>query len=332
MSEHPSERRLGAALLYLSRADVEAAGVGMREIIDALAVAFREHGDGKVEMPPKPGVHSRPDAFIHAMPAYVPELHALGIKWVSAYPENYRRGLPYISGLVILNDDETGLPLAVMDCTWITGMRTGAATALAARYLARPDSAVVGILGCGVQGRTNLEALNVLFALRRVVAYDHVLENAERYAAEIRARWGLQVAVAREPRQAVSGCDIVVTAGPILKVPHATIKEGWMGAGAFASLVDFDSYWSREALRQADKFCTDDVPQLDHYRSIGYFHDIPPVHASLGELVTGRKPGRESPGERTMTCNLGLALDDLATAPIVYRRAVARGLGTWLPL
>jgi ornithine cyclodeaminase/alanine dehydrogenase-like protein (mu-crystallin family) len=321
-----------ASLLYLSRADVVAAGVTMPEIIAALEVAFREHGEGKVEMPPKPGVHSRPDAFIHAMPAYIPSLHSVGIKWVSAYPENYRRGLPYISGLLILNDDETGLPLAIMDCTWITGMRTGAATALAARHLARPDSAVVGILGCGVQGRTNLEALQSVFPVQRVLAYDSMPDNAERYAAEVRARWDVETVVASEPRDAVTGCDIVVTAGPILRAPHATIQADWMDAGAFASLVDFDSYWSGEALHQADKFCTDDVPQLEHYRSIGYFQNIPPVYASLGELVTGRKPGRESPGERTMTCNLGLALDDLATAPIVYRRAVERGLGTWLPL
>jgi ornithine cyclodeaminase/alanine dehydrogenase len=332
MSEQRHRGGAGTSLLYLSRADVESAGVTMPEIIRALEVAFHEHGQGKVEMPPKPGVHSRPDAFIHAMPAYIPALHSVGIKWVSAYPENYKSGLPYISGLIILNDDETGLPLAVMDCTWITGMRTGAATALAARYLARPESSVVGILGCGVQGRTNLEALQAHFPLRRVLAYDTGVGSAERYAAGMRERWGLEVVVVKEPRDAVVGCDIVVTAGPILRVPHATIQAGWLGAGAFASLVDFDSYWSREAMRETDKFCTDDVPQLEHYRSIGYFKDIPPVHASLGELVTGRKPGRESPAERTMACNLGLALDDMATAPIVYRRAIEMGVGTWLPL
>ena len=126
-------------LLYLSRADVEAVGLPMPEIIDALEVAFRQHGQGKVEMPPKPGVHSRPDAFIHAMPCYIPGPEAIGIKWVAGYPENPKRGLPYITGLLVLNDADTGLPLAVMDCTWITAKRTGAATALAARYLARPD-------------------------------------------------------------------------------------------------------------------------------------------------------------------------------------------------
>lgn len=318
--------------LYLSRADVEAVGVEMPEIIAALEVAFAEHGQGRVEMPPKPGVHSRPDAFIHAMPAYIPALQAIGLKWVSGYPQNTDRGLPYISGLLVLNDDDTGLPLAVMDCTWITAKRTGAATALAARYLARPESAVVGVLGCGVQGRSNVEALRTLFPLLRVMAYDRKLESALRYADDVEEKWGLDVRVVQTPREAVTGCDLVVTAGPILRQPHATIEAGWLDEGAFASLVDFDSYWQRAALHEADKFCTDDLPQLEHYRDIGYFQDIPPVYATLGELVTGAKPGRQSPRERTMTANLGLALDDMATAPIVYRRAVEQGRGTWLAL
>jgi ornithine cyclodeaminase/alanine dehydrogenase-like protein (mu-crystallin family) len=319
-------------LLYLSRADVETVGVPMPEIIDALDEAFRQHGQGRVEMPPKPGVHSRPDAFIHAMPCYIPGPEAIGVKWVAGYPDNPQRGLPYISGLLVLNDADTGLPLAVMDCTWITAKRTGAATALAARFLARPDSQTVGILGCGVQGRSNLEALAVLFPIQRVMAYDRSLPNALRFADDVDDKWGIEVTVVDEPRRAVSGCDIVVTAGPILRQPHATIKAGWLEPGAFASLVDFDSYWDRAALAEADKFCTDDLPQLEHYQHVGYFQDIPPVYASMGELVTGQKPGRQSPAERTMAANLGLALDDMATAPIVYRRAVERKIGRWLPL
>jgi ornithine cyclodeaminase/alanine dehydrogenase-like protein (mu-crystallin family) len=128
----------------------------------------------------------------------------------------------------------------------------------------------------------------------------------------------------------VRGCDLIVTAGPIVKKPHATIQPGWMGAGAFASLVDFDSYWQPAALHQADKFCTDDLAQLRYYQSAGFFQDIPPVHADLGELVAGRKPGRESAGERTIACNLGLALDDMAVAPLIYRAALERGIGVWL--
>ena len=319
-------------ILYLSKADVEAVDVPMERIIGAVEAMFREKGEGRVEMPPKPGIHPRPDSFIHAMPAYIPSLKSAGLKWVSGFPENFRKGLPYISGLIILNDPETGIPLSVMDCTWITAKRTGAATAVATKYLARLDSRIVGILGCGVQGRSNLEALKVLFPVERVMAYDTNRESRELYAAEMSRRCGVEVEPVKTPREAVSGCDLVVTAGPILKTPHATIQPGWLGQGAFASLVDYDSYWHRDALREADKFCTDDIPQLDYYKTIGYFQDIPPVYADLGELVTGRKPGRENPAERTIACNLGLALDDIATAPLVFKLAVEKGLGTRLPL
>jgi ornithine cyclodeaminase/alanine dehydrogenase-like protein (mu-crystallin family) len=145
-------------------------------------------------------------------------------------------------------------------------------------------------------------------------------------------KYGLDVRPVQIPKEAVAGCDIVVTAGPILKTPHATIQPGWLDEGAFASLVDYDSYWHRGALKEADKFCTDDLPQLEYSKTLGYFRDIPAVYAELAELVTGRKPGRERHEERTMTCNLGLALDDMATAPLVFKLAVEKGLGTSLLL
>jgi ornithine cyclodeaminase/alanine dehydrogenase len=123
----------------------------------------------------------------------------------------------------------------------------------------------------------------------------------------------------------------VVTSGPILRRPHATIQAGWLAPGAFASLVDFDSYWHPAAMREADKFCTDDIGQLRYYQRIGYFQDIPGVYADLGELVARRKPGRQSSSERILAVNLGLALEDMAVAPLVYERALERRLGIWIP-
>lgn len=327
------ERMETRQLLYLSQADVVAVGLGMAEIIELLETAFLEKGEGRVEMPPKPGIHPGDgDNFIHAMPAYIPAMGSAGVKWVSGFPENYKRGLPYITGLLILNDPETGVPVAVMDCAWITAMRTAAASAVAARRLARPESSSLGILGCGVQGLTHAEALNVLFPLRQVFAYDIRPEAAQKFASVVAARFGLEVTLVDHPQQAVSGCDLVVTVGPILKKPHATIQPGWLETGAFASLVDFDSYWHPEALKEVEKFCTDDVPQLMHYKAVGYFQDIPSIYADLGELVSGKKPGRQSPSERTMTCNLGLAMDDMAVAPTIYQRALEKQIGHFLPL
>jgi ornithine cyclodeaminase/alanine dehydrogenase len=318
--------------LYLSQSDVVKVNLDMATVINLLEAAFREKGAGKVEMPPKPGIHTMPDAFIHAMPAFIPSLQSAGIKWVSGYPENQKRGLPYITGLLILNDVETGIPYSVMDCAWITAYRTGAASALAARYLARPESKIAGILACGVQGRTNLEALTVLFPIERIYAYDIHPEVQQRYVDEISTRFGIEVIGVKDAKQAVIESDLVVTSGPILKHPTPTIQKDWLQPGSFASAVDFDSYWSAGALSQMDRISTDDHAQYMYYKSVGYFQTTPNPYADLGEIVAGLKPGRQSPKERTMAINLGLAMDDMAVAPEIYRRAKDMGIGTWLTL
>jgi ornithine cyclodeaminase/alanine dehydrogenase len=320
-------------LLYLSQEDVINVGLTMAEIIDALEITFRAKGEGRTEMPPKPGVHpGGGDNFIHAMPAYIPDLKSAGIKWVSGFPDNPQKGFPYITGLLIFNDVDTGLPLAVMDGVWMTAKRTGAATAISARHLARPESEIVGVLGCGVQGRSNVEALKVIFPIKTVMAYDVNDAAVNQYQHDIGIEFDIEVKPVKTPQEAVSGCDLVVTAGLIAKKPHRTIQAGWLDEGAFASLVDFDAYWHPDAMHESAKFCTDDTAQLRLYREMGYFQDIPQIHADLGELATGQKPGRETAAERTMTANLGLALDDMTVAPLLYKKAVEKGIGTWLPL
>ena len=320
-------------LLYLSKKDVEKVDLPMVKIIEALDDAFKEKGRGKIEMPPKPGIHTQPDAFIHAMPAYIPSLGSAGIKWVSGYPENYKQNLPYINGLLILNDPNTGVPLSVMDCIWITAMRTGAATAVAAKYMANMDSHTVGILGCGVQGRTNLKALTITIpTLREVKAYDISSDAVNRYAEEMGKDTGLDIRIVGSPEEAVHDSDIIVTAGPILKEPHPVIEDDWVKSGVFASPVDFDSYWKKSAFENCDKFVTDDKDQCLYYKSLGYFQHIPQIYADLGEIAAGIKPGREKKEEKIICANLGLAMDDMATAIKVYNKAVENNIGTWVDL
>ncbi len=319
-------------ILYLSRNDIENLDIDMRTVIDAVEKAFREKGLGRVEMPPKPGIHPKENSFIHAMPAYIPRIKAAGIKWVAGYPENREIGLPYITGLLILNDPETGLPISVMDCTWMTAKRTGAATAVAAKYLARKDSRILGIIGCGVQGRSNLEALLEVLEIEEVKAYDINDANLENYVREMTQKHGISIEASDSPRKAVEDSDIIVTATPILKRPKPIIGREWLKPGVFGCPLDFDSYWKPEAMRFVDKFCTDDLEQLMYYRSIGYFSGIPDVYADLSEIVIGKKPGRESEEERILSMNLGLAIEDMATAIIIYQKALEKGVGTWLKL
>jgi len=319
-------------LLYLSRADIEKINIPMTEIISSLEKMFVEKGKKQVEMPPKPGIHPKEDSFIHAMPAYIPSMQSAGIKWVSGFPENPKKNLPYITGLLILNDAETGLPISVMDCTWITAMRTGAATAVAAKYLANPASSSVGILACGVQGRSNLEALSCIFDIEKVLVYDIFPQASGKFATEMSKKLDVSIEIVSTPKEAVVDSDLIVTSGPILKNPKPTIEKGWMKKGGFASAVDFDSYWTTSALNEMDKIYTDDVPQMNYYKTIGYFRETPNPIGDLGELLVETIKGRESPDERIITMNLGLALDDMATAPLIYEAAKKASIGTVLPL
>jgi ornithine cyclodeaminase/alanine dehydrogenase len=321
-------------LLYLSRADVAKCGVGVADIIEAVEGAFRAKGEGRVELPPKPGIHPRPDSFIHAMPCYIGGLEAAGIKWVSGYAANPDRGLPYVAGLLVLNDAETGLPTAVMDCTWITAWRTAAVSALAAKLLARSDATRLAICGTGVQGRSHLDAFAlVLENLSEVRAYDSVPEVLERYVSDNRPRHpGLRISAAVSPQEAVEDADVVLTAAPILKEPRPVVENDWLAPGSLGLPIDFDSYFAPSAFMGCDKLLTDDVDQIRYYQELGYFPNLPEIHGDLGQLVTGQIVGRQTDDERIIACNLGIAMDDVATAPLLVEKAKAMGLGTWLDL
>lgn len=323
-------------LLYLSRADVESLGMSMREVIDALDLGFAAKGRGNTEMPPKPGIHTRPDCFIHAMPAYVKELEVAGLKWVSGYPPNPAKGLPYITGLLVLNDCETGLPLAVMDCAWVTAMRTGASAGISARYLARAGSDSAAFVGCGVQARTSLMALvEELPALTEVRCYDLFPEATARFIAEMASMFpALRFVTCASAPEAAHAADVVVTAVPIVADPQPDLDAGMLNEGGLAISLDYDSAWTSAAMRECDKFCSDDVGQLLATREHGvYFGGIPTtISADLGELAAGLKPGRGSDAERIFSMNMGIAVDDMVTAKVLYERAVERGTGVSLSL
>src|SRR5215210_368075 len=183
---------------YLSRTDVEAVGLTGIEVIEILDGVFRAKRMGAVEMPPKIGVHPREDAFIHAMPAYLSAADAVGLKWVAGYPGNQQLGLPYLHGLFVLSDAGTGRPLAVMDATWITEVRTAAASMLGIRALAGRAVESIGIVGCGRQGGIHLELAGQLFPeLRRAALFDRHRDRAEALGAA-HARLELHVASAAE--------------------------------------------------------------------------------------------------------------------------------------
>jgi ornithine cyclodeaminase/alanine dehydrogenase len=300
--------------------------------MEAVNQALREKALGRVQMPPKHWLTSGDRRFFSAMTSVLPAVGATACKWQSGSPDNQRHGLPFITGLLILNDLETGAPLAIMDSTWLTAQRTAAATAVAARCLSTKSPLVVAILGCGVQARTNFEMLQLAFpGLATIQAYDIVPQAMQRYAEEMRARHGARVRQCKAPREAVEGADIVVTCGPITSNPDRVGEIGWLKPGALAVTLDYDCYWKPEALRAADAVFTDDIPQLEHLREYGYFNGLTDITGEIGDAISAKIRGRTSDSERIFSINMGIALEDVSVASRIYSAALTQKRGIWLP-
>jgi ornithine cyclodeaminase/alanine dehydrogenase-like protein (mu-crystallin family) len=318
---------MAATVRYLSRADVEALGLSGMEVIDILERAFRAKRDGAVEMPPKIGVHPRDDAFIHAMPAYLADIDAVGLKWVAGYPENQGLGLPYIHGLFLLSEAATGRPLAVMDATWITEIRTAAASMLGIRALAERDVEALGIIGCGRQGRAHLElAKQILPDLRAALLFDRHPERAEALAAE---HPDLEVHLARVAEETGEGPEVVITTAAIVRDPARPLHREHLANATVACAVDFDASLSEDLFEDAAAFVVDDVAQYGYYREQGYFAGYPEDPVELSDVLD---PGTRPPPGLRVFAPLGLALEDVAVAAEVHRRAAEANLGRELPI
>jgi ornithine cyclodeaminase/alanine dehydrogenase-like protein (mu-crystallin family) len=315
------------SIRYLSRADVEAVGLSGVEVIEILDGAFRAKRAGDVEMPPKIGVHPRDDAFIHAMPAYLSDTDAVGLKWVAGYPSNQPLGIPYIHGLFVLSDAETGRPLAVMDATWITELRTAAASMLGIRALADGPVEAIGIIGCGRQGNVHLELAGRVFpTLRRALLFDRHRDRAEALAA---AHPKLEVDVVAAAEAIGAGAQVVVSSAAIVRHPARPLRREHLADATVACAVDFDATLSEDLFEGAGMFVVDDVAQYRYYRQQGYFAGYPPDALELADVLAGEAP---RPPGLAVYVPLGIALEDVAVAAEINRRASEAGLGRELPL
>lgn len=306
-------------LLYLTRAEVAELLPPIPEQLDLVERTYRALAAGRVELPPKPGIHPRENAFIHAMPSYLRDEDVAALKWVAGYPENPSRGLPYISGLLVVNEPDTGLPAAVMDAAEITAARTAAASGVCVRRWAPAGWKAAALLGCGEQGRYHARVLAALNPDLVIRAYDPVPERV----ADLPGR----VEPAAGPREAVEGVEIVVTAGPIVERPEPPLTSDWLGARWLALPIDFDFYFQAEPIAAADLFLSDDVAQFEYYRAQGHFRGWPAPDASVGEALAG-----SNGGARVACVNLGIGALDAAFAARVLEAAKERGAGTRLPL
>ncbi len=310
-------------MLVLNRDDLESLHLSWAEIIDVLEDAFGQKARGLVQNPPKPKVTSREDAFIHAMPAYLGGSDRIGLKWVAGYEQNNAKGLPYIYGVMIMNDPETGRPVALLDGGWITEMRTPGVSGVTMRHVPG-EPKHLAIVGCGLQGHRHLEvALEVHPGLTHVTAYD----RNEGRALEMLALAGDRVIrAASSPTDALTDADLVITTITVPLDPKLDCTN--TDPNALLLPVDYDDALAQKAFDDAVVYCVDDLGQYESVADQMYFFGLPKPDTHLAAVVSGE---REVPTTgRRMFLNMGIAMDDVALSALVLDRATAAGIGRYI--
>jgi alanine dehydrogenase len=325
-------------LLLITRGEVVSL-LDLAGCVAAVEDAFRLHAEGASLAPgvletltADGGFHIKAAGLRPAGRAY------FAAKVNGNFPRNAERfGLPTIQGVIVLCDAEQGRPLAVLDSIEITALRTAAATAVAAKYLARPDSKVATVAGCGVQGRVQLRALAEVLRLEKVYAFDSDAARAAAFAGEMSRELGAEVEPVGDLSVAAGASDVCVTCTPSRR---PVLMRGEVRPGTFVAAVGADNPTKQEidpALMRSSKIVVDILEQcaligdLRHALEAGAVTRAD-VHAELGEIVAGRKTGRTSAEEIIVFDSTGTALQDVAAAALVYERALRSGLGLRLNL
>ena len=325
-------------LRFVSGPDVAALQITDAEVIAAVEGSLRAQGDGEVVLEPREHLVCDPafEGHFNVLRAYVAPLDVAGVKVVGDYVNNFRHGLESELALVTLYDPRTGVPRAILDATEITERRTGALTAVGARHLARPDSRVLGHIGARGTAFANVTMLASLFDLDEIRVTSARAESREAFGRSLEAALGRPVTVCATAREVAEGADIVVEATR-LRAPEPVLRTEWIGEGACVIPYGTISALDLDLPAAVDKIVIDDWSQFHR----GPFGALRPhiesgrltdamVHGELAEIVVGRKPGRETPQERTLFWHRGLATNDLAVAQLIYERAVAGDTGTVL--
>lgn len=306
-------------LLVLGREELASLGLSWVDVVDVLEDAFRQKAQGLVQNPPKPALYPRSDAFINAMPAYLGGSDRVGIKWVAGYESNRAKALPYIHGVFILTDAETGRALALMDGGWITEMRTPGASGVALRHAPAPRR-VVAIIGAGAQGRRHLELLLELHPeIEEVRTFDILPAASEALLAMAGDRRGV---AATSPVEAVTGADVVITVVTVTLSPRLTCDES--APDAVLLPVDYDDGIGPQAVNDAVLYVVDDIGQ--YHANVGeHFDGFREPDGELAQVVAGSL-SVPAAGRRAFL-NMGIAMDDVALGALCYDRALERGVG-----
>jgi len=305
----------------------------MKDAIEAVKQAYVAFANGRVQLPPV--VHLNVQKYngeVDVKSGYVEDFELIGTKIASGFYDNPKIGLPSTLAVIVLMDLKTSVPLAILDGTYITAVRTGAAGAVAASVLARKDSTKVGVIGAGSQGRMQVLGLNEIFHLQKVTVFDSVESSRMKYASEMSERLGIEVRPVDNAKDAVSNADIVVTVTPSRQ---AIVMEEWITEGMHINAIGADAPGKQELdprIMIKAKIVVDSLAQcrvigeIQHALSMGLIREGD-VHAEIGQILNGTKTGRENADEITLFDSTGLAAQDIAAANVVYRLARQRNMG-----
>lgn len=330
--------------LYLSQEDcIKAGALDMKGTLEAIQTSFELHGKKEIIQPAKPVIRwGAPETEetrgrIMSMPSYIGgDLDVAGLKWIPSMPENPKKlGQPRASAIILLTDPHNGFPLAIMDGTIVSAMRTGAATGVAAKYLANPDSEIVGIIGSSIQARTQLMAImNTMKGIKKIKVFSTTQANAEKFAADMTDELGVEVVYVPSAEEAIRDSDIIVTA-TMSTYPY--VKGEWLKEGAFHSEI---SFWDTapEELTHYDRVIVDDFKQVKHhgvdvsFRAVeqGIIKEENVVN--LSDIMTNGIAGRTTPQQKILFNPIGMSIHDVSEAYRIYQNAKKEGVGQILPL
>jgi ornithine cyclodeaminase len=326
------------AFRFLNRAEVEALVPPTAEVLDIVEAGLRAHGTRDVVLPPKSHIHldQRFNGHFNILPGFVGPIRTAGVKVVGDYVDNYRRGLPSEVALLTLYDPVTGVPRCVMDATVLTWLRTGAVTAIGARHLARPGASVVGHLGARGTALSNLRSLASVLPVREIRIASHRPETRERLATELRETLGVDARAVDRAEDAVRGADVVVEATR-LEHPEVLIRDEWLAPGALLVTYGWVMALDPALPFRVDKLVVDDWAQCEQG---GQLHPLiergalrrEHVHAEIGEIAAGARPGRTGRGERIIFWHRGFAISDIVLGAAILEAAEAKGTGAMLTL
>ncbi|MCL2437222.1 MAG: ornithine cyclodeaminase family protein [Clostridiales bacterium] len=327
---------MGKDLLYLSEAECRALPLDDKEVFDlterALVLYSAKQG---VDMPAKIALHPITDTFYHAMPCAIEQISSVGIKWGCCYPENrVNYGTRQANALMIYNDYMSGVPLAIMDGLYITEIRTPCVAFASAKQMARPNTKTFGMIGCGIQGREHVRiACNTFKDLETIYIYDKFEDMMDKVIAELQPVVPAKIVKAKSYEELVKSCEVIATATAIPEKPVPVIKDEWIQKGQTLLLNDLQVLFEDVTMRRADKYTFDSIEQHKLMDMYGFYpHGLPRFDGEIGEVIAGKKPGRERDDELIICNNIGMAIEDMSLLRIMFDRALETKAGRFVPL